>query len=53
VRFVTVSAQSIPLGMNVTGVDIESHVALIELLNNAQNYVDFGVFYFSLTGGTG
>jgi hypothetical protein len=37
--------------MNVSGVDIESHVALIELLNNAQEYVDFGVFYFSLTGG--
>ncbi len=42
--------QSIPLGMNIS-TDIETHVALIQLLDNAVSSVDFGVFYFALTGG--
>lgn len=42
--------QSIPMGMNIS-TDIETHVALIQLLDNAVSSVDFGVFYFALTGG--
>lgn len=45
-----VCPQSIPIGMPIVP-DIATHVALLEIFNNAQTSVDMAVYYFSLLGG--
>ena len=42
--------QSIPMGIPIVP-DIATHVAIIDMLNNAKTYVDMAIYYFNLLGG--